>query len=137
MYTLPCFHLGWSFIWPKPILHPCMSVSIYFISLNPCGYCNKGYQCYGIAIPSCKHAFHPFYLAQVVKSSNRCLVCGLILHLDWWRTWGLAILMKRCKHFVRSSISCMKLVATSKVLQLQVLLEKNSLINHERWGQQL
>jgi hypothetical protein len=67
-----------------------MSVSIELISLNPCEYCNRGYQCHDIAITSCKHAFHPFCLAQVVKSSNRCFICGLILHLDWWRTWGFS-----------------------------------------------
>lgn len=72
--------LGGVSFWPIPILHLCMSISIKLISLNPCGYCNKGYQCHDIAITSCKHTFHPFYLAQLFKSSNRCLVCNSILH---------------------------------------------------------
>jgi hypothetical protein len=82
--------MGGVSFWPKPIFHLPMSKDYeeHFFSLTPCRYCNRGYHYNDFAMTSCKHAYRPFYLVQVTKSSNKCLVYGSTLHFDWWRSWG-------------------------------------------------
>jgi hypothetical protein len=41
-----------------------------------------------VAITSCKHTFHPFYLGATLKESNKCYVCNVKLHFNWWTSWG-------------------------------------------------
>ncbi len=81
---------GLSF-WPKPILHPIWpptSENSIVINVRPCGFCNQGYHCWDIAMTSCKHTYHPFYLGEIIKLQNTCLVYDHLLHPDWWHSWG-------------------------------------------------
>jgi hypothetical protein len=41
-----------------------------------------------VIITSCKHIFHPFYLGAMLKESNKCCVCNVKLHPNWWTSWG-------------------------------------------------
>jgi hypothetical protein len=61
--------MGGVSFWLKPILHLPMSKNYeeHFFNLTPCGYCNRGYHYNDFAI-SCKHAYHPFCLAQVTTN---------------------------------------------------------------------
>jgi hypothetical protein len=58
-----------------------------FIVVKPCGFCNKSYHCYDVTITYCKHTYHPSYLVEVQKDSNKCLICDELLHHDWWISW--------------------------------------------------
>jgi hypothetical protein len=54
--------------WPKPILHSTIVVEYEnwgFIVINPYEFCNKGYDCYDVAIIFYKHTYHPFYVANI------------------------------------------------------------------------
>jgi hypothetical protein len=39
-------------------------------------------------ITSCKHTFHPFCLSAMLKYLNKCCVCNVTLHPNWWTSWG-------------------------------------------------
>jgi hypothetical protein len=72
--------------WPKPILHLSSSTkseSGSFIVVKPCGFCGRGYHFGDVTITSHKHTYHPFYLVEVVRDNNKCLICGELFHLDW------------------------------------------------------
>jgi len=81
--------MGGISFWPKPMLHPCMSHNfVNSLTMNPCGYYYRGYECTDIAFTSCKHAYHPFCFVQVIKAFNHYLVCNSMLHLNWCSSWG-------------------------------------------------
>jgi hypothetical protein len=76
---------------PKPIMHidePQEDSGRTFVIMKPCGICNQGFHCMGVVITFCKHTFHPFCLGVMLKESNKCCVCNVRLHLDWWTSWG-------------------------------------------------
>jgi hypothetical protein len=78
-------------LWPKPTLHPLCPRDDDFlpqIQLRPCGYCKQWFHCFDVVVTSCKHTFHPFCLAESLRSSNNCVTCGQILHPDWWTSFG-------------------------------------------------
>jgi hypothetical protein len=80
--------------WPKPILHPSSSTkskSVSFIVVKPYGFCSKGYHFGDVAIVSCKHIYHPFYLAEAVRNNNKYFICGGLFHLDWCTRWGFCV----------------------------------------------
>jgi predicted HD phosphohydrolase len=52
-----------------------------FIIVKLCGFYNKGYDGNDIAITSYKHTFHPFCCGELIKKTNKCMICGQILHL--------------------------------------------------------
>ncbi len=82
---------GETSFWPKPMLHPSFLVetnSTPFIVLKACEFCKVGYNYYNISITSCKHTYHPFYLGEMLKIINKCLVCGELLHPKWWTNFG-------------------------------------------------
>jgi hypothetical protein len=84
--------------WPKPLLHPPSSDilgSNNFFHVRPCGWCRRGYHCFDIAVTSCKHMFHPFCLAEAFRKTSTCMVCGTMLHPDWWLSWGLRLLTSK------------------------------------------
>ncbi len=69
---------------PKPNLHfkdVLEDSSKTFVIVKPCGFCNQGFHCMDVAITSCKHTFHPFYLGAMLKESNKCCVCNVKLIL--------------------------------------------------------
>ncbi len=39
------------------------------------GYCNQWYHCGDVALPTCKHTFHPLCLVAMLKDSNKCKIC--------------------------------------------------------------
>ncbi len=43
---------------------------------------------------SCKHIFHPFCIGVMLKDSNKCCVCNVKLHPDWWTSWGIRELVE-------------------------------------------
>jgi hypothetical protein len=64
--------------WLQPILHvdvPLKNDGSNVIVIKACGYCNQWYHCGDVALTSCKHTFHPFYLAAMLKDSNKCKIC--------------------------------------------------------------
>jgi hypothetical protein len=70
---------GGTSFWPKPTLHPSFLVEIDstpFIVLKACGFCKAGYNYYDISVSSCKHTYHLFYLGEMLKIGNKCLICG-------------------------------------------------------------
>jgi hypothetical protein len=72
---------------PKPIVHfedLLEDSGRTFIIVKPCGFCNQGFHCMDVAVTSCKHTFHPFYLGVMLKESNKCCVWNVTFHLDWW-----------------------------------------------------
>ncbi len=65
--------------WPKPFLHP-NAHPLYLkvdgvILVIVCSLCNKGFNIFDIAMGSCKHVYHPFYFAKIIRS-NKCCVCA-------------------------------------------------------------
>jgi hypothetical protein len=68
--------------WPKPIVHPIMNDDSTYITMKPCGFCNRSYHCYDVAMTSCKHTFHLICLGEMLKISNKCSICAQGLHLD-------------------------------------------------------
>jgi hypothetical protein len=77
---------------PKSLLHPPSSDilgSDSFLHVRPCGWYRRGYQCFDIAVTSCKHMFHPFCLAEAFRETSTCVVCRTMLHPEWWLSWGL------------------------------------------------
>jgi hypothetical protein len=53
---------GTSF-WAKPIVHPMLNNKFEtYILVNLCGFCNRRYYRHDIAVASCKHTSHLFYL---------------------------------------------------------------------------
>lgn len=84
-------NVGGVFFWPNPILHLAphfASNCIGFITIQSCGFCNRSYHCHDIVVTSCKHTFHPFCLREFLKGTNKCIICGQTLHLDWCNSWG-------------------------------------------------
>jgi hypothetical protein len=79
-------------MWPRPILHPATRNDIVddfpYIVIRPCGYCNRGFHCSDIAMTSYKHTFHLFCLSEIVRTSNKSLICNELFNLNWWRSWG-------------------------------------------------
>jgi hypothetical protein len=76
---------------PKPIVHfeePSKDSGRTFVIMKPCRFCNQGFHYMDVAITFCKHTFHPFCLGVVLKESNKCCVCNVTFHLDWWTSWG-------------------------------------------------
>jgi hypothetical protein len=76
---------------PKPIMHFEEHVDDngrIFIIVKPCGFCNNGFHCMDVVVASCKHTFHLFCLSVMLKDSNKCCVCNVKIHLDWWTSWG-------------------------------------------------
>jgi hypothetical protein len=76
---------------PKLIMHtnePQEDSGRPFVIMKPCGICNQGFHCMDVVVTSCKHTFHPFCLSVMIKESNRCCVCNVRLHFDWWTSWG-------------------------------------------------
>jgi hypothetical protein len=79
-FASPCFGC-------EPILHS-SSVAKYgnatFIIVKHCEFCNRGFHSHDIVVASYKHTFYPFCLAKILKDNNKCLICGEILHPNWW-----------------------------------------------------
>jgi hypothetical protein len=76
---------------PKPNLHfkdALKDNNNTFIFVKPCGFCNQGFHCMDVVITSCKHTFHLFCLGAMLKESNKCYICNVKLHPDWWTSWG-------------------------------------------------
>ncbi len=72
---------------PKPIVHfeeTLEDSGRTFIIVKPCGFCNQGFHCMHVVVTSCKHTFHPFCLGVMLKESNKCCVCNVTFHPDWW-----------------------------------------------------
>jgi hypothetical protein len=59
-----------------------------FVIAKPYGFCNYGFHCMDDVITSCKHTFHPFCLGAMLKYLNKCCVCNVTFHPDWWTSWG-------------------------------------------------
>ncbi len=75
---------------PKPIVHfeePLEDSGRIFVIVKPCGFCNQGFHCMDVVI-FYKHIFHPLYLGVMLKASNKCYVCNVTFHHDWWTNWG-------------------------------------------------
>jgi hypothetical protein len=54
---------------PSPIFHPKKLADDHgrpVIIVQPCGSYNQSYHCDDIAVTSCKHTFHPFYLGAML-----------------------------------------------------------------------
>ncbi len=69
--------------WLKPILHSTIGVESKnwgSIVTTPYEFCNRGYDCYDVALISYKHTYHPFYVANIWKDNNKCLICGEHFH---------------------------------------------------------
>lgn len=81
--------------WPKPLLHSCTTTESENANFNlvvkPCGFCNRSYHYNDIVVTSCEHTYHPFFLAKIILNNNKCLICGEILHPDWWTSWGFYV----------------------------------------------
>jgi hypothetical protein len=41
-----------------------------------------------MVVTSCKHMYHPFCLGELLRSNNKCFLCGKKIHLNWMRSWG-------------------------------------------------
>lgn len=79
--------------WPKPLVQlekPVEEVPRNVLIIGACGYCDSIFEFNDIAVTSCKHAFHPFCLGVMLKSSRKCLVCKQDLHPNWWSSWGFS-----------------------------------------------
>ena len=77
---------------PKLLLHPPLPDilgSDSFLHVRPCGWYRRGYHCFDIDVTSCKHMFHPFCLAEAFRKTSACVVCGTMLHPEWWLSWDL------------------------------------------------
>jgi hypothetical protein len=64
--------------WPQPIFHvdvPLKNDGCNVIVIKECGYCNQWYHFGDVALTNCKHTFQPFYLAAMLKDSNKCKIC--------------------------------------------------------------
>jgi hypothetical protein len=59
-----------------------------FVIVKPCEFCNHGFHSMDVAIKSCIHTFYPFCLGAMLKESNKCYVCNVKLHPNWWPSWG-------------------------------------------------
>jgi ribulose kinase len=33
--------------------------------------------------------YHPFCLIEVLRSIDNCVVCGNMMHSNWWISWGM------------------------------------------------
>ncbi len=89
---------------PKPILHfedALEDSGRTFVIVKPCGFCNHGFHCMDVAITFCKHTFHPFCHGVMLKESNKCCVCNVKLHLDWWTSWGFQELDHKLLEFAK------------------------------------
>ncbi len=38
---------------------------------------------------SCKHIYHPLYLGELVRVTNKCSICEQFFHPYWMQRWGL------------------------------------------------
>jgi hypothetical protein len=54
-----------------------------------------------VAVISCKHMFHPFCLGAMLKQSNKCCICNVKLHPDWWTSWGFGELDEELIKFAK------------------------------------
>jgi hypothetical protein len=57
---------------PKPIVHfeeLLKDSGRTFIIVKPCGFYNQGFHCMEVAVTSCEHTFHPFYLGVMLKEN--------------------------------------------------------------------
>jgi hypothetical protein len=81
---------GSAFIWPKPMLHPPLSLANHdlWLHVQPCAMCKKGFYCLDFVVTSCKHMYHLYCLVEVFKSTDKCVLCESITHLDWSMNWG-------------------------------------------------
>ncbi len=78
--------------WVKPFLHPNAHPSYLEVNVvilvTICSLCKRGFNFFDIVMGSCKHVYHPFYLAEVIRRIDKCGVCAKVFHLDWWSFWG-------------------------------------------------
>ncbi len=77
--------------WPKPIIHPNAHVNYdnpTFLVIKPCGFCLQGFHYNDIVVTSYKHMYHPFYLGELIRVSNKCSICEQFFHPDWMRNWA-------------------------------------------------
>ncbi len=83
--------MGHNSFWPKPILHPNVeenSDRLIYIQIKPCEFCARGFHCNDIVVTSCRHTSHLFYLSKMLRDNNSCSICGQMLHLDQWHSFG-------------------------------------------------
>jgi hypothetical protein len=58
----------------QPIFHldvPLEDSGRNVIVVKACGYYNQWYHCGDVALPTCKHTFHPLCLVAMLKDSNK------------------------------------------------------------------
>jgi hypothetical protein len=82
-----------SSFWLEPMLHPSCPINFdsnpnFVIVFKPCGFCKNWYNFYDVTLISCKHTYHLFCLAEMLKNDNKCLVCGEVFHPRWWNNFG-------------------------------------------------
>ncbi len=94
---------GTSF-WAKPIVHPMLNNKFEtYILVNLCGFCNRRYYCHDIAVASCKHTSHLFYLWKLFRVRIKCsiLIGGIVgalrRRMRMLKTWLWICVWTSCK----------------------------------------
>ena len=75
-------------LWPRPVVHAQGSGDDTLLELQPCSFCNRCFSSYVIVVASCRHMYHPFCIASLCGKENKCVTCGELFHLNWWRSFG-------------------------------------------------
>jgi len=46
------------------------------------------------------YIYHPFFLGEIIKQQNKCIVCEQLFHIDWRYSWGFGDEDNEVKSFV-------------------------------------
>jgi hypothetical protein len=87
-------------LWPKPALHPPVSLEVDLhnqIEVTACCVCYKWFTYFDVAFSSYKHAYHIFCLALHCQNNNHCKKCGNLFYPNWWTTFGFRELDEELK----------------------------------------
>jgi hypothetical protein len=67
------------FFWLKPLLYPSMPINSKvheIIMIFMCLAYKRSYNCCEIIVAPCKHLYHPFYLANLLKKTTNVVFVG-------------------------------------------------------------